>query len=36
MGIIGLAVSLNGAPKRRTETEPEVTSENLAQAYGHA
>jgi hypothetical protein len=36
VGIIGLAVSLNGAPKRRTEMEPEVISENLAQAYGHA
>ena len=36
VGIIGLAVSLNGAPKQRTETEPEVISETLAQAYGNA
>jgi hypothetical protein len=36
MGIIGLAISLNGTPKRRSETEPEVTSEDLAQAYGQA
>jgi hypothetical protein len=36
VGIIGLGVSLNGAPKRASERELEVISEDTSQAQAYA